>query len=59
MTYLDLIEELQEYSMEELKQNVTFLISSADDFEIDDEVSLEEVDWMTAYNQNKQILIVV
>jgi hypothetical protein len=59
MTYLDLIEELQGYSMEELKQNVTFLISSADDFEIDDEVSLEEVDWMTAYNQNKQILIVV
>jgi hypothetical protein len=59
MTYLDLIEELQGYSMEELKQNVTFLISSADDFEIDNEVSLEEVDWMTAYNQNKQILIVV
>ena len=59
MTYLDLIEELQGYSMEELKQNVTFLISDGDDLETDDEISLEEVDWMTAYNQNKQILIVV
>ena len=59
MTYLDLIEDLQGYPLEKLKQNVTFLICSADDFEIDDEVSLEEVDWMTAYNQNEQIVIFV
>ena len=59
MTYLDLIEDLQGYPLEKLKQNVTFLISSADDFEIDDEISLEEVDWMTAYNRNEQIVIFV
>jgi hypothetical protein len=59
MTYLDLIEELQGYSMEKLKQNVTLLISSCDDLKIDDELSLEEVDWVTAYNQNDQIVIVV
>jgi hypothetical protein len=59
MTYLDLIEELQGYSMEKLKQNVTLLISSCDDLKIDDELSLEEVDWVTAYNQNDQIVIIV
>jgi|694.fasta_scaffold116710_6 hypothetical protein len=59
MTYQDLLEELQGYSTEELKQNVTFLICSDNNFEIDDEISLEDIDWITAYNQNDQIVIVV
>jgi hypothetical protein len=59
MTYQDFLEELQGYSTEELKQNVTFLICSDNNFEIDDEISLEDIDWITAYNQNDQIVIVV
>lgn len=59
MTYLDLIKELEEYSMEELKQNVTFLINSADDFQIDDEISAEQVDWITSQDVEGKILIVV
>lgn len=59
MTYQDLIEELQAYSPEELKQHVTFLhCYSVDEVEMDDETSCEEVEWATAYS-GKQIVILV
>lgn len=54
MTYQDLIEELQGYSPEELKQNVILY-----DIQSDDECSLEEIDSLTAYNQNHQLVLFV
>lgn len=59
MTYQDLINELQGYSSEELKQNVTFLICTAHDLQEDDELSLEEVDWVTTSDGEGKILMVV
>lgn len=61
MTYQDLIEELQGYSPEELKQNVIVHYGCADteDLETDDESSLQEVDSLTAYNQNHKLVLFV
>ena len=59
MTYQDLIEELQAYSPEELKQHVTLLhCCGVGEFEMDDECSCEEVESITAYS-GKQIVIIV
>jgi hypothetical protein len=59
MTYQDLIEELQAYSPEELKQHVTLLhCCGVGEFEMDDESSCEEVESITAYS-GKQIVILV
>ena len=59
MTYQDLIEELQAYSPEELKQHVTLLhCCGVGEFEMDDESSCEEVESITAYS-GKQIVIIV
>ena len=59
MTYQDLIEELQAYSPKELKQHVTFLhCCELSEVEMDDEVSCEEVESITAYS-GKQIVILV
>jgi len=60
MTYQDLIQELQAYSPEELKQHVTFLYCcEPSEVEIDDEVSCEEVESIIAYTSGKQIVILV
>jgi len=52
MTYQDLIEELQGYTPEQLKQNVVFQY-----VETGDECSAEDVDWVTSYNEENQIVI--
>jgi hypothetical protein len=60
MTYQDLIEELQSYSPEELKQNVILFYGCAgiEDVQLDDENSLEDIDSLTCYKKNKIVLFV-
>lgn len=59
MTYKDLIEELKEYTPEELNQHVVFQFVANTTTECDYTVSAEYVDWITAYNQDNKIVILV
>jgi hypothetical protein len=59
MTYQDLINELKDYSSEQLQQDVTFLF--CDDFKVkcDDQLSAEEVSFLTCCDTKDQIYIIV
>lgn len=59
MTYQDLIEELQGYTPEQLKQNVVFQFIDDVNAKVDDTVSAGTVDWLTAETPENKIVILV
>lgn len=61
MTYQDLIDELQSYSPEQLKQHVILYYGcdGIEDVKLDDECSLEDISSITAYNANNQLVLFI